>query len=153
MSQSGSRKILAVASAGGHWQQLMQLRDAFADQDTVFVSTHADNAQDVPHNKLRVVTDSNRHRPALLAKTTAEVLWCVLRERPDVVISTGAAPGLLAIVFGRVIGAKTVWVDSIANAEEVSLSGRLAVRVAGRSLTQWAHLAKPGGPEYQGSIL
>jgi UDP-N-acetylglucosamine:LPS N-acetylglucosamine transferase len=77
----------------------------------------------------------------------------VLRARPDVIISTGAAPGILGIFFGRLIGAQTIWIDSIANAEELSLSGRIALRVAHKALTQWPHLAKAEGPEYHGSIL
>ncbi len=146
-------KIMAIASAGGHWQQLMRLRDAFEDQHVVFVTTNADNASDVPDDNLYVVTDSNRHEPVRMLRTIAEMIACVARERPDVVMSTGAAPGLLGILFGRIVGAKTIWIDSVANAEEVSLSGRLATRIAQQSLTQWPHLARPGGPEYHGSVL
>jgi len=68
-------------------------------------------------------------------------------------VTTGAAPGYLAIRLGRLMGAKTIWVDSVANAEELSMSGRLAGRHAGLWLTQWAHLAGRPGPEYRGSVL
>ena len=44
----------------------------------------------------------------------------VLRERPDVVVSTGAAPGYFALRFGRLFGARTLWLESIANVEELS---------------------------------
>ena len=150
----GSRpKVLAVASAGGHWQQLMRLRAAFDSCELLFVSTNSDNAADVPHDRLEIVTDSNRDHPFKLVRTAAEIFRCVWAERPDVVISTGAAPGLLAILFGRLLGARTLWIDSIANAEEVSLSGRIAVRLSHRSLTQWPHLATERGPEYRGAVL
>ena len=46
-----------------------------------------------------------------------------MRLRPDVVITTGAAPGYFAVRIGKLLGARVVWVDSIANAEELSLSG------------------------------
>ena len=76
-----------------------------------------------------------------------------MRHRPDVVLSTGAAPGFFAILFGKLLGARTIWVDSIANAEQLSLSGKKAGRFADLWLTQWPHLAQPGGPLYKGSVI
>jgi UDP-N-acetylglucosamine:LPS N-acetylglucosamine transferase len=81
------------------------------------------------------------------------MFWLVLRLRPDVVFTTGAAPGLAAIVCGRAMGAKTIWVDSIANSEQVSRSGRHAGRVAHVWLTQWPALARTGGPEHWGGVV
>ena len=78
----------------------------------------------------------------------------VRRERPDVVVSTGAAPGLMALAAGKLLaGSRTVWINSIANSERLSLSGRLARPVADAWLVQWPHLARPGGPEHWGAVL
>lgn len=147
------RKIMAVASSGGHWQQLMRLKGTLPEEDTLFVTTNAAHGSDVRHAVLHVVTDANRDQPLAFLRMTWEVARCVVETRPQVILSTGAAPGLVAILFGRVLGARTLWIDSVANAEEVSLSGRIAIRVAQRTLTQWPHLARPGGPDYEGSIL
>ena len=75
------------------------------------------------------------------------------RVRPDAVITTGAAPGYFALRLGRLFGARTIWIDSMANAEELSLSGQKARRHADLWLTQWEHLAKPDGPQFLGSVL
>ena len=147
------KHVLAIASGGGHWQQLMRLRTAFEGQRTSFVTTNAAYALDVPGHDLSVVTDANRNHPLKMLRLALEMLFQVLKARPDMIISTGAAPGILAIFFGRLIGARTIWIDSIANAEQLSLSGRIALRVAHTALTQWPHLAKAPGPEYHGSIL
>ena len=70
------------------------------------------------------------------------------------VVTTGAAPGLMALVMGKLLaGSRTVWIDSIANTRRLSLSGRLAWPVADAWLTQWEHLARPGGPEHWGAVL
>ena len=148
-----NKRVLAIASGGGHWQQLMRLRPAFENQDTVYVTTNAAYEMDVPGSAIFVVTDANRDEPLKLIRSAIEVLLRIVKNRPDVVISTGAAPGLFAIIIGRCVGARTIWVDSIANAEAVSLSGRVALRLAHIVLTQWPHLAQAGGPQYQGSIL
>ena len=81
------------------------------------------------------------------------MFWIMLRERPDVIISTGAAPGLLAVVLGKLMGARTLWLDSIANADRLSLSGKLAGRYANLWLTQWPHLAGVDGPSFRGAVL
>ena len=81
------------------------------------------------------------------------VVWVVLKERPDVVISTGAAPGVVALRVGKWIGARTVWVDSIANVEEMSLSGRRVRHFADLWLSQWPEVAKKQGCDFKGAIV
>jgi hypothetical protein len=81
------------------------------------------------------------------------LLWIMIVERPDVVISTGAAPGYFALRFGKLLGARTIWVDSIANVDELSLAGSKVGRFADLWLTQWPHLAQPAGPQYFGAVL
>ena len=55
--------------------------------------------------------------------------------------------------LAKLFGCRTVWIDSISQIEALSMSGRHARKVADLWLTQWPHLAKPGGPEYSGTIL
>ena len=108
---------------------------------------------EVPNNKFYVVNDSNLRAKFQLLKTAFRLARIVLIERPDIVISTGAAPGYFAVRLGRLIGAQTIWLDSIANVEQLSISGAKVGRFADLWLTQWPHLARPGGPYYAGSVL
>ncbi|WP_455374321.1 hypothetical protein [Limibacillus halophilus] len=146
-------KILAVASGGGHWIQLLRLRPAFEGANTVYVSVQADQAADVAPHRFHQVPDANRSTKLMLAWQLMRILYILLRERPSFVISTGAAPGYLAIRLGGLMGARTLFIDSIANAEQLSLSGHLASAHADVMLTQWPSLAKDGGPQYRGSVL
>ena len=147
------RRVLAVASGGGHWVQLMRLRPAFVDSKVTYVTVRASYAGDIPGEDLRVVPDATRWNKIKLLWMAARLFWIVLTIRPDVVISTGAAPGYFAIRFGRWLGARTCWVDSIANAEELSLSGRKIRRHATRVLSQWPDVAAKEGVEHAGSVL
>jgi hypothetical protein len=88
-----------------------------------------------------------------LVRTAGQLAWIMWTEKPDIVISTGAAPGYLALRLGRLINAKTIWLDSIANVDQLSLSGLRVGRYADLWLTQWPHLAKPEGPHYGGSVI
>jgi UDP-N-acetylglucosamine:LPS N-acetylglucosamine transferase len=110
-----------------------------------------------PPPRFNTVIAANRWQKFRLAYQLIQLFGLMVRLRPDVVITTGAAPGYLAIRIGRLLKARTVWVDSIANAQELSLSGKRAGKHCDLWLTQWAHLAGSDddvrGPMYQGSTL
>lgn len=148
-----TKKILAVASGGGHWIQLMRLRPAFEGCNVVYVSTHEGYQKQVKGSVFHSVTDANRWNKIRLVKMAFEVIRIVMKEKPDLVISTGAAPGLLAIVWGRLTGSKTIWLDSIANVERISMSGRLARPFASVHLTQWEELARGESTIYKGNVI
>ena len=59
--------------------------------------------------------------------------------------------GVFAV--GKMIGARCIWVDTVACVERMTLSGRLAKLFADEYLVQWPHLARPDGPHYHGSLL
>lgn len=146
------RRILAVASEGGHWIQLLRLAPVFAGHSVEYLTTNAQLAATVTQ-KVHVVRDANLWTKWQLLLMSAEVLWLMLRLRPDVVITTGAAPGLAAVASGRLLGARTVWLDSMANAEGLSGSGRIARQLAHQCLTQWDHLAEGQRVQCWGSVL
>ena len=150
---SGKKRVLAIASGGGHWVQLLRLRPAFADCDVTFATVKEGYRSDVGDERFIVVADCNRSHKLKVVWCAFAVIALLARERPDVVVTTGAALGYFAVRFGRWFGARTVWVDSVANAEELSLSGAMAGRYAHLWLTQWPHLARAGGPAFMGSVL
>jgi UDP-N-acetylglucosamine:LPS N-acetylglucosamine transferase len=155
-------KILVLSSGGGHWVQLLRLRAAWRGCTVHYATTDA--AQRDPLNAkleaegerlagFHVFSEANRWQKLRLLRQLVELAAVMVRVRPGTIITTGAAPGYFALRLGRLIGAKTVWVDSIANAEELSLSGSRVGRHADLWLTQWADLARPDGPHYAGSVI
>lgn len=148
------KKVLAVASGGGHWVQLLRLRPAFEGCAMVYVTVQPSYAAEVADaGRFYAVTDATRWSRWDLLKMVLQVTWIVLRERPDVVITTGAAPGVVALRMGKWLGARTVWLDSIANVEAMSMSGMKVRGFADLWLTQWEALAKPEGPVFLGAVL
>ncbi len=147
------RKVLAVASGGGHWEQLMLLRSTLDEFQTVYVTTDPVQASRDNVEAIEFLPDANRNRKLDALRCLWASLRLVRRMKPDVVITTGAMPGLIVIAIGRLFGAKGIWLDSIANSETLSTSGRWAVRLADISLTQWPHLSSEGGAVYRGTLL
>ena len=150
----GKPKLLAVSSGGGHWIQLLRLRPAFEGCAVTYATVREGYRADVGEEAdFRVICDANRWHRIRLLRAALGILWLIVRIRPQVVITTGAAPGYFAARFGKWLGARVIWVDSVANAEELSMSGRKAGTFVDLWLTQWAHLAREGGPSYHGSVL
>ncbi len=147
------KKILAVASGGGHWVQLLCLESSFDGHDVVYASVEENYRSQVNGAKFNVLTDANMREPLNLLLLIFESFVLVLKEKPDIVITTGAAVGVFPLIFSKILGARTVWVDSIANTARLSLSARLARCSCDLMLTQWEHLSDKGSIEYVGSIL
>jgi len=145
-------KALLVASKGGHWIQLQRVLPAFSGMDIHFVSTHKELSVSDEY-ELSIVQDANLDEKLALIRLSVQMLYLVFRVRPDVVFSTGAAPGFFALMFGKMLGAKTIWLDSIANAQQLSVSGKKVKPFADLWLTQWEELSSPEGPDYRGAVV
>jgi UDP-N-acetylglucosamine:LPS N-acetylglucosamine transferase len=126
----------------------------FEQYDTAFVTIHDDYKIDVPGHRFYVVSDITRVSLPRLFVLVPQLVKILLKEKPDVIITTGSAPALICLAVARVITrAKTIWIDSIANCEGVSTSGSQAKHVAHLWLTQWPDQATPKGPAYWGAVL
>ena len=147
------QRLLAVASGGGHWVQLARLLPAFGDCEVSYATTLGGYRADVGGARFFRVPDANQDRKLALLVLGLRMAWVVLRVRPHVVVSTGAAPGYFAVRLAKLLGARTVWLDSLANAEKLSLCGRWVGPHADLWLTQWPHLARPEGPQYAGAVI
>ncbi len=150
-----TKKIALVASSGGHLSQLLKLQEAWQGHDTFFIVT-----SDVVKKKLGadkrvyVSGECNRQHIGRVVKVFLRCLQAIRRERPDVVLSTGAAVGCLSCLVGKCFGARVVWVDSITNVSRMSLSGRMVRHIADLCLVQWPSLVeKYKRVEYAGNII
>jgi len=148
------KRVLLIASGGGHWIELTRLADAFRGCQCEFVSTTAGLVAPVGEKPVIQVTDGSRDTMFSLLISFREI-WQVIRSRrPDVVVSTGAAPGAIGLFIARLHGIRTIWIDSVANSDKLSLSGRGARWIADLCLTQWPDLAsRDSRLRYFGRVL
>ena len=155
-------KVLAISSTGGHWVQLLRLAPAWDGCEVHYATSTGDFRQRVAEIAAErgqrapgyhVFTDANRWQKARLVKQMLEVGAILLKVRPDVIVTTGASAGYFAIRIGKLLGARTCWLDSIANAAELSMSGRMAGPYADLWLTQWPELSTADGPAFRGAVV
>lgn len=95
----------------------------------------------VPDSTFYKVIDGNLTEKLEVLMCLWQIMLIVIRVRPDVVITASVAPGFLALFLGRLVGAKAIWIDSMANTKKLSVSGKAAKYVANLWITQWEEVA------------
>lgn len=153
--QKENKKICLAASAGGHLTQLLKMTQSWDKYEAVYVSTSQVAALKLAQlGKTYIVGECNRQHVIECIKVLMRCISVAMKERPDYVLSTGAAPGFLICIAAKLFGAKVIWVDSIANVNKLSMSGRLIRPFADLFLTQWSHLQNNiKGIEYRGYVI
>jgi len=152
---SENLKVCLAASGGGHLSQLLKLAQAWDGCEVFWVTTTAVVQKNLSqYGKVYVTGECNREHPLRVFLVLIRCLKIVWHERPEVVISTGAAVGCLMCFLGKLCGSKVVWLDSITNVQRLSLSGRMVRRIADLFLVQWPELAsRSAKTEYIGTVI
>lgn len=147
------KTILLICSGGGHWVQMSKLLPAFETHTVKIATVDVSVRAQFPNREFFPVPDFNRSEPLKIIKGFWGIFRIVLKSKASHVISTGAAPGLIGLMAAKLLGKKTLWVDSIANPKMLSLSGRIAIYFVDEILTQWPALAQNSRARYQGRIV
>ena len=151
-------KICIGASAGGHMNQLLRLLDNAAEwpfQPSVFITTKPELEKKLREKgKTYNIGECNRYHPMESIKVITRAFKIMIIEKPDVIITTGSLPLALICLTAKILHKKVIWIDSIANTEKFSLSGRMVYHFADLFITQWPELAmNKKKAEYVGTLL
>ena len=147
------RKVLAVASSGGHWVQLRRVIPAFADSEIVYVTVLESYRSQVPDHRFYAVDDATRWNKLALIRLALQLAWIIVKESPSVVVPRVPRPDISPCCWAA--GSEQEPSGSIAwrISKNSPCPDREPARYADLWLTQWPHLAKPDGPQYGGSVL
>jgi exopolysaccharide biosynthesis glucuronosyltransferase PssD len=148
-------RLCIAASTGGHLAEILKTSPAWNNSNCFFItSSESAREQLSRRGPTYCVGEANRFNPFRAIAISLRVFRIMLRERPTVVFSTGALPGCLACLAGKLFGSRIIWLDSFTNINKLSLSGRIVKPLADLFLVQWPELAeKHPGTEYVGSVL
>lgn len=154
------RKTLVVgASSGGHVNELLVLLKAAKDiwpiQPAAYVTTMAISSDAFPVKgpPVHILGEADRTKKMGSLKVAWRALRTAYQLKPDIVVTTGSGPLALFCLWARILGAQIVWIDSVAQVDRMSLSGRLMRPVAHLRLVQWPNLTeRHPGTEYVGEL-
>ena len=136
-----------MASGGGHFQELCGLADLAERYDHILISTDVNKAlaHACPFRHVYQIDEVGQGQwkgsPFRILGTFWKVLRILRRERPGLVISTGAGIAVPGFLAAKLLGIRTVYIESYARVESLSLAGRVCYHLADRFLVQHACLA------------
>ena len=138
------KKICFIASSGGHFEQLMMLKPLM-DSNRSFIVTEKTNYSVNTNEKVYYLKQVNRHELKfipLMILNSFKSLKVFMKEKPDVIISTGALSVIPICVIGKVFRKKIIFIESFAKITSPTLTGRFIYKFADRFYIQWESLRK-----------
>lgn len=139
------KKICFAASSGGHIEEIIRLFPLTENRDCFLFTERARFESSVIGKKVYKVVQVNRKEFLFVFKLigiTMKSLYIMLKERPDVVISTGALATVPICLIARLMGKKLIYIESFARIESPSLSGKFLYKYADLFLVQWEEMLK-----------
>lgn len=136
-------KVCFVASSGGHWEELMCIKEIAEEYDAFFVTEEGGQAKDCAIDTIYILPQINRREKWFVFKF-ANLLLSAIKimkvEKPDFVITTGALIAFPFCVYAKLMHTKVIYIESFARVEDRSLTGRLVYPFADLFLVQWESL-------------
>jgi UDP-N-acetylglucosamine:LPS N-acetylglucosamine transferase len=137
-------KICLTSSSGGHLAQLKKFFYLSNDYD-VFIVTEKNPTTVNIVNDIGGYTLTQQERKGWLffVKFFGNIfrsLFIIIRERPKVIICTGAGVTIPIILFGKLVNAKVIYIESYAKVLTPTISGRIAYKIADQFYVQWEEL-------------
>jgi beta-1,4-N-acetylglucosaminyltransferase len=143
-TESGHKlKICVACSPGGHMVQARQLARVYEKYDYFYFTFSGVVARELAKT-VRVCSIPNivRHNPVSWIIGAALSAYIAIKQRPDVVISTGAGIVVFFCVFAKLLGAKLIFIESMAKIEKPTLTARLLYPFANLFIVQWPGLLR-----------
>ena len=137
------KKICLVSSSGGHLEQLRQLNEITENYDSFFVVPRSKTTTDIKHKKY-LISDLNRKNKVMyivgIVKMFFEAIIIVGKEKPDIIISTGAGAAIPMCIIGQMWGKKLIYIESFARIDTPNKTGKLLYHFADLFIIQWEEL-------------
>ena len=149
-------KICLACSPGGHLTQMQRLMPAFEGKEYFFVTHKSEYSQHLERAYFIEYKEGYIRERIAWLRTIFIAFRILLKERPDVVISTGG--GEIAVPFcyaGKLLGANVILIETIARVSTRSAAGKLIYPIADLFLVQWESLLKKYGKkaQYWGNVI
>ncbi len=134
-------KVCLAGSSGGHLTHLYMLKPFWEDKERFWVTFNKDDANSLLEGEsvYHCYYPTNRSIKALIINT--RLAWRVLRkERPDVIISTGAAVAVPFFYLGKLFGAKLIYIEVFDRINTSTMTGKMVHPITDKFIVQWEEM-------------
>lgn len=163
-----------ACNQGGHFSQMMGLKELFGEYDSVLVTDNIHASKENPslkeilaieyamsiangRKKLNGKTEHLKNRLFVLLNYISLIWECIKiwkKYRPAVIISTGSNMAIGLFLYGRLCGSKLIYIESRAKVYSKTISGKIVEKAADRIFVQWPEMQQVyRKSEYIGTIV
>jgi beta-1,4-N-acetylglucosaminyltransferase len=136
-------KVCLVGSSGGHLTHLYMLKLFWNNKDRFWVTFDKEDARSLLEGEkvYSCYFPTNRNIKNLVKNTV--VAWKILKkEVPDIIISSGAAVAVPFFYIGKLLGAKTIYIEVFDRIDKPTMTGKLVYPITDKFIVQWEEQKK-----------
>ena len=139
------KRICLVASSGGHIEELMQLDFLRKEYDYSVVVPRTKWTEKIEGRKYYVKDLDRRNK---ITKIFSFVFMVIeqfpifFKEKPDVVVTTGAAVAIPIGIISKIFNKKLIYIESICRVKTRSKTGNFFYNKADLFIVQWPEQLK-----------
>lgn len=157
LSSKGAKlKICLACSHGGHFAEMKQLLDAFEGHNYFFVTYSSEATKNLKNAHFIKFEGWDFKGKILLIKSIIKATEILLKEKPNLIISTGGGEIAVPLCYiGKILGAKVIFIETLARITTQSGGGKFVYPIADLFLVQWESLLKKYGTKakYWGKVI
>lgn len=136
-------KVCLVGSSGGHLTHLYMLKPFWENKERFWVTFDKEDARSLLEGETLYPCyyPTNRSLKALIINTMLAVK-VLRRERPDVIISSGAAVSVPFFYLGKLFGAKLIYIEVFDRIDKPTISGKIVYPISDKFIVEWEEMKK-----------
>ena len=136
-------KICLVGSSGGHLTHLYQLEHFWKDKNRFWVTFNKADANRAleKEKKYYCYYPTNRNFSNLM-RNTFLAIKVLKKEKPDLIISSGAAVAVPFFYIGKIMGAKLVYIEVFDRIDKPTMTGKMVYPITDKFIVQWEEMKK-----------
>ena len=138
------RKVMFIASTGGHLEELLQLKDMFNKYDYSLITEKTKSnmyLKDIYKDKVHYLIYGTKHHiftyPFKLLLNCFISLFYYFKYRPDYIITTGVHTAGPMCCIGKIFGSKIIYIETFANMVTKTSTGKLLYPISDKFIVQW----------------
>lgn len=134
-------KVCLVGSSGGHLTHLYMLKPFWENKERFWVTFDKEDARSLLQGETMYPCyyPSNRSLKALVINTH-RAIKILRKEKPDLIISSGAAPAVPFFYLGKLMGAKTIYIEVFDRIDKPTIAGKMVYPVTDRFIVEWEEM-------------
>lgn len=140
-----NKKVGFISSSGGHFEQLMMLKPLMETYDSFIVTEKTNYNNFSSNNRVYLLKQINRKEKLFLFILIINIISSInifIKERPDVLISTGVLSTIPLSIIAKLFRTKVIYIESFAKINSPTITGKLLYKLADRFYVQWEPLLK-----------